>query len=579
MDGLDESGTPGVPHNDDIEVFTPSPDLNGVGTVTKLDGRRGTQGAAPTGELYPHMLLMPSGRTFVAGPNRNDSWFLNPFGAASTYTWTDAADPALDHYYGGGVIVPSDTPGSTQVELVGGAHGETTGDVTADATNEVFDEAAPAAGWRKAPSLSVARAHHNTVLLPDGSMVAVGGGLGEVADDLSRFTADQLSVDLFDPKTRAWHRGPSQQEARAYHSTALLLPDGRVISAGDDTNGGGQQSDTAEVYSPAYLFDGPRPEITGAPGTLAYGGGAQVAYAGSDVARAVLVAPGATTHANDMNQRFVPLSITGRGAGTVELAAPSGPTIAPPGVYMLFLLNARGVPSVARFVRVEAAGTPPVIVDPGPGGAGGGGSAGGGGAGSTGPATPPTGPQPALLTSGAPAKASIARVRTRGLSVPYACARGLQRPGGAHGRRATGAAHPDHALQGGAPRGGRAGLAALQGGRAPRDAHGPADGGGPPAHRLRPPGDLPAAAPGHGRRGRPPDRDAHGDPTTLRAARASERARTAGGRDRPPATSRSPPARRRRTGRRRGRRGSGWRGRASGCRPSGSRRARRPRRR
>lgn len=425
VDGLDESGKAG-PHNDDIEVFTPSPDLNGVGTITTLDGRRGTTGAPPVGELYPHLLLMPSGRTLVAGPSRQDSWLLNPFGAGRSYTWADVPDPAVEHYYGGGVILPSDTPGSTRVELVGGANPRD-GEISASARNERFDEARASAGWTDAAPLAVARAHHNTVLLPDGSMVAVGGGRGEVDGDLSRFDDDHRSIDLFDPATGLWRRGPAQVEGRAYHSTALLLPDGRVISAGDDTNGGGRARDTAEIYSPSYLFQGARPTITAAPDALPYAGEFDVAHGATDVARAVLVAPGATTHANDMNQRYVPLPMTGRGPGTVRLASPSGPTIAPPGWYMLFLVDAEGVPSVARFVRVGSSPVGPVPGDQGASGAPTG----------AGPAIPPTGGPPppvarpvtptdpgALLTPGALGRQALRTVLSRGLRVPFACRRG-----------------------------------------------------------------------------------------------------------------------------------------------------------
>ena len=107
--------------------------------------------------------------------------------------------------------------------------------------------------------MKVGRGHHNTVLLPDGSMVTVGGGVGIRNGDQWQADAAQRQVDLRDPATGAWRLGAAQAESRAYHSTALLLPDGRVVSAGDDVNGG-TDKDTAEIYEPPYLFKGARPD-------------------------------------------------------------------------------------------------------------------------------------------------------------------------------------------------------------------------------------------------------------------------------------------------------------------------------
>ncbi len=196
MSGKDSSGTPGAPYNNDIEVFTPSPDLNGVGTVSLL-GRRGGAGQPPAGSLYPHMFAMPSGRTMVAGPASVDSWFLGGLGSGLDYSWTDAPDPAR-HSGGNGVLLPSDTPGAAKVALIAGGG-------PATALNQVFDEVNPAAGWVTAPPLNVARTYQNTVVLPDGSMVAVGGGTN--AGSNSAFVPDNLDVELYDPTDRTWRRG------------------------------------------------------------------------------------------------------------------------------------------------------------------------------------------------------------------------------------------------------------------------------------------------------------------------------------------------------------------------------------
>jgi Domain of unknown function (DUF1929) len=221
--------------------------------------------------------------------------------------------------------------------------------------------------------LTLNRAHQNTVLLPDGSMVAVGGGPGGTPEDPDPFygtTEDHKQVELYDPTAAAgdrWRLG-AQADARAYHSVAVLLPDGRVISAGDDgntTKSIAHALDTAEVYEPPYLFKGPRPTISWSPSATSWGRKFAVQTPNADIDRAVLIAPGATTHAADMHQRYAPLELEHRWQGGVELTAPANANVAPPGYYMLFLVNDAGVPSIAKFIRLMP--NAPVEHEPGGG--------------------------------------------------------------------------------------------------------------------------------------------------------------------------------------------------------------------
>ena len=122
---------------------------------------------------------------------------------------------------------------------------------------QTFDEANPGAGWTTAPPLNHGRAHHNTVQLPDRSMVTVGGGYGILnGNRRSGDAAIHRNIELYDAATGQWTLGPAQDELRTYHSTALLLPDGRVMSAGDDGYGG-SSNDTAEIYEPPVPVQGP----------------------------------------------------------------------------------------------------------------------------------------------------------------------------------------------------------------------------------------------------------------------------------------------------------------------------------
>ena len=350
LDGLDERGEPHV--NNQIESYTTNIDF-----VTLLSVR-GEADHPPAGGLYPHTFQMPSGRVLVAGPEPTDSWFfrLSKVGALS---WEDAANPAR-HTFGSGVLLPGTPQGSTRVALIGGVNRGAlpdTGSSTPLPLVEVFDETNPAAGWTAAPSLNHGRAHHNTVQLPDGSMVTVGGGYGILnGNRRSGDAAVHRNIELYDPVTGQWRLGPAQDELRTYHSVALLLPDARVMSAGDDGYGG-STNDTAEIYEPPYLFRGPRPQILSAPAEITYGQTVTVDTS-ADAAKAVLVAPAAVTHANDMSQRVVPLTATAGPAGKLTFTAPAASTLAPPSYYMLFVLNTDGVPSVAKFVRLKF-GSPP----------------------------------------------------------------------------------------------------------------------------------------------------------------------------------------------------------------------------
>lgn len=329
--------------------------MNGRGSVSLLTTLGGT-GKPPLGGLYPHMFAMPSGRTFVAGPFAVDTWFMHDPGASNRWGWTDAANTARSRLYGAAVLMPGGPGGSTRVMQLGGSAPPTVTSTTTDLavrSTEVFDEASP--GWRAASAMNVGRGHHNTVLLPDASMVTVGGGVGIRNGDPWEADPAQRQVELWNPATASWRLGAAQAESRAYHSTALLLPDGRVISAGDDVNGGTDR-DTAEIYEPPYLHKGARPVIDRAPASMPMGAAFEVAASGAAATRAALVAPGATTHANDMNQRVVTLPPPqARPGGRLLLQLPADADAATPGYYMLFLLSDQGVPSVAKFIRIGAA--------------------------------------------------------------------------------------------------------------------------------------------------------------------------------------------------------------------------------
>ena len=302
INGLDETKTGA--RNTDVDIFDPG--AGAVGTVKK----QGTLTGSFVGDYYPHMFWMPDGRGLIAGPNTNDSWtFANP-GSGTIAPLDNVPNLQRTRTWGTAVLLPSSTPGTASSKILEIGGSDTSIDyynAFASTTTELFDEANPGAGWQPQPSQNIARSHANTVLLPDGSMVTIGGGVGNDSNRNQQWTAnpDQMQVELWDPTTKQWTLGPAQLENRAYHSTAILLPDGRVLSAGDDRNGG-YDRDTAEIYEPAYLFKGTRPTITSAPTQLQYTTTFDVQTPNTNITKAVLIAPSAATHALNTNQRYVP---------------------------------------------------------------------------------------------------------------------------------------------------------------------------------------------------------------------------------------------------------------------------------
>jgi Domain of unknown function (DUF1929) len=346
---------PGGVYNTELEIFTPSADPRGVGTMQHVSG-----GDRPL-STYPHLFTLPSGDVAVAGPDRWDTGILD----AGALTWSDMAIADQHRDAGTAVLMPGGPQGSSEIVQFGGydlsdppnAGNEWEGTNSA----EGIDLAGAGPSWSPRQSMNLGRVSHNTVLLPDSSMVTVGGGRAFSDADGSYLTHPDgrlRQVEVYDPATDTWSLGPAQAEDRAYHSTAVLLPDGRVMSAGDDhhplgAGGAWSTTDTAEIYSPPYLFKGPRPVIASAPRTITPGMDFSISSPSPDIARAVLMAPSATTHGIDMHQRHVELQLKSAAPGSgLTAAAPPSYGVAPPGYYMLFLLNDQGVPSVASWVRV-----------------------------------------------------------------------------------------------------------------------------------------------------------------------------------------------------------------------------------
>ncbi len=304
------------------EVYNPSTD-----SWIQLTGAVRNQG------LYPQMYVLPNGKVYEAAPGAATA-ILDPSGTGS---WTPGPTNAwgTNGYSESSVMYE---PG--KILRVGG------GD-PAIARTAIIDMNQPNPQWQEVSPMAFARRRLSLVVLADGELLAVGGASN--SDDEA--TAP-LPAEIWNPATQTWRAVAAMSEARMYHSSAALLPDGRILSAGGEATGRLH----AQVFSPPYLSAGPRPTITNAPSTAAFGSSIQISTPdAASITSVALIRLNSATHAWDQNQRYVSLSFTTSG-GTLTASAPTNGNYAPPGVYQLIVKTAAGVPSVAKMIKIDSAG-------------------------------------------------------------------------------------------------------------------------------------------------------------------------------------------------------------------------------
>jgi Domain of unknown function (DUF1929)/Bacterial Ig domain len=321
--------------------------------VRKTDGTlRALNTASLNLPLYPWLDVAPDGRVFYSGPDQTLRT-LDPAGGGAWQSFGQR--DGINRSYGSHAVYDI---GKTLV--AGGGSSSNTALVidTNGATPQVAATSPMAFGRRQ----------HNLTLLADGSVLATGGN--STGASLVDMNGGVYNAERWDPGTGQWTTLAAQAVTRQYHSTALLLPDGRVLSSGGGICGTcdqvGYLAKNAEVFTPPYLFkkDGsgqlaPRPVITGAPGTVSHGTSFQITTPDAASIRKVgLVRLGSQTHSVEMEQRYVPLSFTA-GNGTLTASVPANMHTAVPGVYMLFIVDSTGVPSVASMVALDSAAPPP----------------------------------------------------------------------------------------------------------------------------------------------------------------------------------------------------------------------------
>jgi alpha-amylase len=317
-------------------VWTPLTDFNGI-------------------TLFPRVHVAPNGSVFMSGTSAMSFYFdtvaqvwspIAPRAAGPReYAPSVMYDEGKVIYIGGGSNPPDNGPPTNTTEVID------------------LNEANPS--WRTVQPMFFPRRQHNATVLPDGSVLVTGGSRGNGFNDLNPGQPVH-TAELWDPITEEWTALVDEDIDRCYHSTAVLLPDGTVMSSGGGEYQPGsafvpnpaQDSHTdAQIYEPPYIFRGNRPIIVTAPAELEYGQPFDVTHEVSEragkVKKASLVRLTSVTHSFNPNQRLSflePIHVVG---GIVTFPGPKNANVCPPGHYFLFLLSDEGVPSIAKIVMVK----------------------------------------------------------------------------------------------------------------------------------------------------------------------------------------------------------------------------------
>ncbi|WP_354637367.1 galactose oxidase early set domain-containing protein [Kitasatospora camelliae] len=305
---------------------------------------------APFTRDYPHLFSMNDGTIHALGRAPAEQWSFDPITEARTPL---PARPDLkERTYGSAVPLPNGFEGPVATLVLGG-------DRDNPNTYRLGSD-----GWTTERPRAFGRTQDDTLILPDGALFTVNGSydIRDYGNGKYNPNADlkYRQTEMRDAQGY-WRLGPVQRLPRGYHSNAVVLPDGRIMVTGDEAQQLANDPDitddnngSIEIYEPAYLHKGPRPVLDDVEqSAVGYGARFRVSTSTPDrVARAVLLSPTTATHSVNTSQRHLELRITSAAGDMLELQAPPSAKAAPPGFYMLFLLDGNGVPSTAQWVQL-----------------------------------------------------------------------------------------------------------------------------------------------------------------------------------------------------------------------------------
>jgi hypothetical protein len=360
---------------DELEIY--SNDINNEGVWKKISG------ANHWIPMYPRLHLLPSGEVFYAGCYNTHYTFpfsLRGFPSATfnieDKTWTKIGNPNnINREEGTTVLLPLTPPDySARVLLIAGGLQPGT-----EAINDVekidFSENNPQ--YKSIKPLKHPRYYAYAVLLPDQSVLVLGGKTGTKGHTMTatmnnkkmKPTANTKSMEsnsevhhdphsvlepeLFSPEDESWHPMAHMKVERLYHANALLLPDGRVMTAGSNPERRMNEL-RIELFCPPYLFRGSRPVISKYPSSISYGQEFEMQTNDANHIQAVaLMRPSVTTHCVNTEQRYVGLEYNQKNSNTLLIKVPLNKNVIPPGYYMLFIISEDNTPSFAPFVLVN----------------------------------------------------------------------------------------------------------------------------------------------------------------------------------------------------------------------------------
>ena len=290
---------------------------------------------------YPWTYLQPDGKLFIAGPHNPTHRFDWNNAAATLETFaTVHGDRSTGGEKGTATMLMLRPPNYEPRIVIAGGNTPTT-----EQTTEIIDLSQPVPAWSSLANLNVPRPFQlQSTLLPDGRVALAGGATPG---------PDGGPIEIYDPKVPGpgWVQGPIMKYVRGYHSSMVMMPDGSIIFGGDPQSGGNPTNH--ERYKPGY-FGGPRPTITNAPASINYGAAFTIDTPdATDIAEVILMYPGAVTHGFNMTQRGVECVITGGTPAAVDATAPPNGNVAPPGWWILFILDGNRRPSLGRWIRLN----------------------------------------------------------------------------------------------------------------------------------------------------------------------------------------------------------------------------------